>query len=123
MSHFGRPRSGIQPGQVILLHLISPTEKFWGVLEELGVAGVAFRGISVESFDDWVAQAVRSGSEPQSLGLSTMFVPLFRVERLFLDEAVGQVESYGQRFERRVGVAVEEYLGLDAGDLGGTEPS
>lgn len=114
-------RPGIHPGQIILAHLINPTEKFWGVLEELGVAGVTFRGISVESFDDWVAQAVRSG-EPPSLGLSTMFVPLFRVERIFLDEAVGQVESYGQRFERRVGVSVEEYLGLDGG-LGSVEPS
>jgi hypothetical protein len=118
-----RPRPGIHPGQIILLHLISPTEKFWGVLEELGVAGVTFRGIGVESFDDWVAQAVRAGSEPQSLGLSTMFVPLFRVERIFLDEVVGQVESYGQRFERRVGVAVEEFLGLESAGLEGTEPS
>lgn len=123
MSRLVRHRSGIQPGQVILLHLVNPTEKFWGVLEDLGVAGVTFRGISVESFDDWVAQAVRAGSEPQSLGLSTMFVPLFRIERIFLDEVVGQVESYGQRFERRVGVAVEEYLGIDAGELGGTKPS
>lgn len=122
MSH-PRARPGIHPGRVILLHLINPTEKFWGVLEELGVAGVTFRGISVESFDDWVAQAVRSGSEPQSLGLSTMFVPLFRIERIFLDEAVGQVESYGQRFERRVGVAVEEYLGLEGMDVGSAEPS
>jgi hypothetical protein len=44
-----------------------------------------------------------------------MFVPLFRVERIFLDEPVGQVESYSQRFERRVGATVEEYLGLGEG--------
>lgn len=123
MTAVSRARPGIHPGRIILLHLVNPTEKFWGVLEELGVAGVTFRGISVESFDDWVAQAVRSGSEPQSLGLSTMFVPLFRIERIFLDEAVGQVESYGQRFERRVGVAVEEYLGLEGMDVGSAEPS
>jgi hypothetical protein len=100
----------IHPGAVILLHLINPTEKFWGVLGELGVAGVTLRGINVSSFDDWVAQAARA--EPPSLGLSTMFVPLFRVERLFLDEPVGAVESYRQRFERRVGMSVEKYLGL-----------
>jgi hypothetical protein len=109
---------GIQAGSVVLVHLVNPTEKFWGVLEELAVAGVTFRGIGVDSFDDWVAQAGRS--EPPSLGLSTMFVPLFRVERIFLDEPVGQVESYSQRFERRVGATVEEYLGL--GD-GGPAPS
>jgi hypothetical protein len=42
-----------------------------------------------------------------------MFVPIFRVERVFLDEAVGEVESYHQRFRARVGVSVERYLELD----------
>jgi hypothetical protein len=103
----------ISPGDFVLVHLINPTEKFWGVLGQLGVAGVTLRGISVSSFDDWVAQAARR--EAPSLGLAAMFVPLFRVERLFLDETVGQVESYRERFRRRVGTAVEVYLGLAAG--------
>lgn len=101
----------IGPGSLVIVHLVNPTEKFWGVLQELGVAGVMLRGINVSSFDDWMAQAMRPGE--QSLGLSTMFVPLFRVERIFLDEAVGEVESYRQRFQSRVGVAVERYLGLE----------
>ncbi|HEY4563822.1 MAG TPA: hypothetical protein VIJ36_12635 [Thermoanaerobaculia bacterium] len=100
----------IRPGSLVIVHLVNPTEKFWGVLQELGVAGVMLRGINVSSFDDWMAQAVRKGD--QTLGLSTMFVPLFRVERIFLDEAVGEVESYRQRFRQRVGMDVERYLGL-----------
>jgi hypothetical protein len=100
----------IRPGSLVIVHLINPTEKFWGILQELGVAGVMLRGINVSSFDDWMAQAVRKGD--QTLGLSTMFVPLFRVERIFLDEAVGEVESYRQRFQGRVGRPVESYLGL-----------
>jgi hypothetical protein len=103
----------IGPGSLVIVHLVNPTEKFWGVLQELGVAGVMLRGINVSSFDDWMAQAMRPGE--QSLGLSTMFVPLFRVERIFLDEAVGEVESYRQRFQSRVGVAVERYLELAGG--------
>ncbi len=67
----------IGPGSLVIVHLVNPTEKFWGVLQELGVAGVMLRGINVSSFDDWMAQAMRPGE--QSLGLSTMFVPLFRV--------------------------------------------
>jgi hypothetical protein len=51
-----------------------------------------------------------------------MFVPLFRVERLFLDEPVGEVESYRQRFQGRVGVPVERYLGLEE-EEGGEEPA
>lgn len=101
----------IRPGSLVIVHLINPTEKFWGVIGELGVAGVMLRGINVSSFDDWMAQAVRRGD--QTLGLSTMFVPLFRVERIFLDEAVGEVESYRERFQGRVGVPVERYLGLE----------
>ena len=102
----------IRPGSLVIAHLINPTEKFWGVLQELGVAGVMMRGLNVSSFDDWMAQAVRKGD--QTLGLSTMFVPLFRVERIFLDEAVGEVDSYRQRFHQRVGEPVERYLGLEA---------
>ena len=87
----------IRPGALVIVHLVNPTEKFWGMLQELGVAGVMLRGINLSSFDDWMAQATRPGD--QTLGLSTMFVPLFRVERIFLDEPVGEVESYRQRFE------------------------
>ncbi|HEX2254152.1 MAG TPA: hypothetical protein VHQ65_12855 [Thermoanaerobaculia bacterium] len=110
----GGGAAGFVPGQLVLVHLIHPTEKFWGVLLDLGVAGVTLRALSVDSFDDWMSQAARR--EPASLGLSTMFVPLFRVERMFLDEPVGQVESYRQRFERRVGLRVEDYLGLAVPD-------
>lgn len=103
----------IRNGSIVLVHLIHPTEKFWGLLHELGVAGVQLRGINVTSFSEWMSQ-VASREEP-SLGLSTMFVPLFRVERIFLDEPVGSVESYQQRFVQRVGMAVERYLALEAG--------
>ena len=82
------------------------------------------RGINVSSFDDWMAQASRQGD--QTLGLSTMFVPLFRVERIFLDEAVGEVESYRQRFQRRVGHAgraVSAALQAEDGEESGEVPS
>lgn len=98
----------IRPGTLVIIHLVNPTEKFWGILQDLGLPGVTLRGINLSSFDDWMAQAVRQ--EDQTLGLSTMFVPLFRVERMYLDESVGEVESYRQRFAKRVGVPVEKYL-------------
>jgi hypothetical protein len=104
----------LRPGSIVIVHLINPTEKFFAILQDLAVAGVTFHGISLSSFDDWMAQAVRPGD--QTLGLSTVFVPLFRVERIFLDEAVGEVESYRQRFSKRVGQAVERYLGLEEGE-------
>lgn len=111
------------PGDLVILHLINPSEKFWGILLDLGVAGVTVRGIGVNSFDDWVSQAARRAGTP-ALGLSTMFLPLFRVERMFRDEAVGEVESYAGRFERRVGVGVGDYLGMaGAAEDPGQKPS
>jgi hypothetical protein len=112
----------IPVGSLVVVHLANPNEKFWGVLEALEGVGVTFRGISLDAFEDWMNELTRR--EPSALGLATMFVPLFRVERLFLDEQVGAVESYRQRFERRVGRPVEAYLGFEpAGSAGDERPS
>ena len=110
----------IHPGSLVLIHLSSPPEQFWGLLEDLSPAGVAFRGLNVGSFEDFMAQAARD-DEP-ALGFSTMFVPMFRVERIYLDEQVGMVLSYRQRFEARVGRSVESYVSR-ASDGDETPPS
>lgn len=116
----------VRPGALVVVHLSNPTEKFWGVLQELAMSGVFLRGISIDSFDDWMAQAVRG--KDQTLGLCAMYVPLFRVERVFLDEPVGEVESYQQRFAGRVGIPVRRYLGIPEEDAeegagGAAEPA
>jgi hypothetical protein len=103
----------MEPGDVVILHLVNPTEKFWGVMDELSPTGVTLHGLNLGSFEDWVAQC--ASDEESSLGLATMFVPLFRVERIFLDQQVGQVQSYEQRFERRVGVALKEFVSRNDG--------
>lgn len=102
----------LPPGSAVIVNLTGPSEKYWGFLGEIGVAGVLIRGIGIQSFDDWTAQAARG--EGRTLDLATMFFPLFRIERIFLDEPVGEVESYCQRFAKRVGRPVEEFLGLEA---------
>jgi hypothetical protein len=106
-------------GSIVIAHLVNPTEKFWGILLDLDQSGLSLRGINVSSFDDWMFQIARGST--QALGLSTMFVPLFRIERIFLDEQIGEVESYRQRFEQQVGRSVESYLGL--ANLSEIEPS
>ena len=110
----------ILPGSLVLVHLSSPPEQFWGVLDDLSPAGVTFRGLNVGSFEDYMAQAARN--EEPALGFSTIFVPMFRVERIYLDEQVGMVRSYRQRFEARVGRSVESYL-LRPIDVDDTPPS
>lgn len=101
---------GFEQNALVILNLVNPKEKFFGVLSALSPAGVTVRAINLDSFDDWVHQIARD--DDVDLGLLTMFVPLFRVERIFLDEPTGAVRSYSERFEDAVGRTVTEYLGL-----------
>lgn len=108
------------PGSIVTVHLGQPSEKFWGLLESLEPAGVVFRAISLDFFEPWVNELSRGGES--SLGASTIFVPLFRVEKIFLDEQVGEVESYRRRFERRTGIEAAVALGA-RGPVESTPPS
>ncbi|MCU1229858.1 MAG: hypothetical protein JWO97_2742 [Acidobacteria bacterium] len=101
---------GFGPSSLVVLNLINPKEKFFGVLASLSTAGVTLRGINLDSFEDWVRQVAHD--EEPNLALMTMFVPLFRVERIFLDEPAGSIQSYAQRFEQVVGKSVQQYLEL-----------
>ena len=95
-------------GSLVVAHLVNPSEKLWGVLEELAPAGVTMRAMNLGSFEDWSLELAREGRS--GLALATMFVPLHRVERIFLDERVGDVESFAERFSRRVGRPVADVL-------------
>lgn len=101
---------GFEKGAFILVNLVNPKEKFFGILSNLSAAGLTIRAINLDSFDDWINQIAR-GEDPD-IDLMTMFVPLFRVERIFLDEASGAIRSYSQRFHDVVGKTVSEYLGI-----------
>lgn len=107
----------MDPGTIVLVHLISPKEKYWGVLRQLGPAGITLRGIDVELFDDWARQA-RGKGEPE-LGLVTLFFPLHRVEKMFEDARVGAVASYQERFLGMVGRDVRSFLVDPVPDRGG----
>ena len=102
---------GFAPSALIILNLVNPKEKFFGVLTALSPAGVTMRGINLDSFEDWIHQIARN--EEPDLDLITMFVPLFRVERIFLDEPSGAIKSYSQRFEEVVGIPIATFLGLE----------
>lgn len=99
----------ITPGSPVIVYLHSPREKLWGLMYELNTAGVFLRGIDLNAFDDWTAMIVRG---ERNIGLSHVFVPMWRVERLSLDETIDDLPSMADRFLQRVGITVNEYLGL-----------
>lgn len=101
---------GFEPSALIIVNLVNPKEKFYGMLVALSPAGITMRAINLDSFEDWARQIARD--EELDLELITMFVPLFRVERVFLDEPAGAIKSYGQRFEEVVGTPIRRYLGI-----------
>jgi hypothetical protein len=101
---------GIEPGAPVIVNLHSPREKIWGVLRELTGAGVFVRGIDLNTFDDWVQMIIRG---ERNMGLTHVFLPMWRVERVALDESVDEIPSLAAQFYRRVGLSVNEYLDGD----------
>lgn len=98
---------GIEAGAVVVLVLHTPREKCWGVLDEINAAGIFLRGLDLNAFDDWV-QAV-AHDEP-FIGLSDLFFPMWRVERLSRDESAGGIPSLAEQFEQRTGLDLQEYF-------------
>ena len=81
---------------VVVLTLHSPKEKIWGELVALTPAGITVRGIELDSFDE-VLRQIATGEAGVGV-LSTIFYPLHRVERMAMDETVGEIPSLAERF-------------------------
>ena len=108
---------GFERSSLVIVNLVNPKEKFFGILSALSPAGVTIRAINLDSFDDWIHELARD--DEHNLDMVTMFVPLFRVERIFLDEPSGTIKSYGERFLEVVGQTLHQFLGLpDGGGAG-----
>ncbi len=96
---------------IVILSLSSPKEKIWGQLVSLTSAGVSMRGMDINSFDDFVRQIINQ--EETTVGMATIFFPMHRVERIASDEPSGTLPSLSDRFYQKVGVTIEEYLGIN----------
>lgn len=80
--------------------------------------GVTLRGINIESFDDFVRQALHQ-VETRATIMMTAFYPMHRVERIAYDEPSAGVPSLSDTFREKVGLWVHEYL--NAGKSHATE--
>ena len=98
---------GIKSGAAVIIVLHSPREKCWGVLDRISAAGVFLRGLDLNAFDDWLRAVTHD--EP-FIGPTDLFFPLWRVERVALDEAAGGVPSLAEQFEQRTGRKLQEFL-------------
>ena len=96
----------MKPNSVVIVSLHSPKEKVWGILDEIFAAGVTVRGIDLSSFEEWLNQV---GTEDQ-MGLATIFYPMHRIERIALDESMGNIPSLIQTFEQRTNLKLSAFL-------------
>lgn len=99
--------AGIVPGSPVVVYAHSPREKLWGLLYDLTTAGVFIHGIDLNTFQDWVQMIVRG---ERNIGMTHVFLPMWRVERLTLDESVDDIPSMAEQFQARVGMSINEYL-------------
>lgn len=102
----------METNTIVIVSLTAPKEKIWGQLVALNSAGVTVRGIDIFSFDDFLRQLL--DREEATVGMATVFYPMHRVERIAQDEASGSIPSLADRFRAKIGLSVQEYLGLES---------
>jgi hypothetical protein len=105
-------RTIVEINAIVIVSLASPKEKIWGQLLALNSAGVTVRGIDLASFDDFLRQLL--DHEEATVGLATVFYPMHRVERIAQDEPSGSIPSLADRFRAKIGLTIQEYLGLES---------
>ena len=115
----------MEAGTLVLVHLVTPKEKYWGLLEALSPAGLTLRAwgrgdrprgrrplhdADVVHGTNYVVPPSGLPSADAELRVTTLFVPLHRVEKIFEDTRVGSVASYAERFFAIVGRDVRDVL-------------
>jgi hypothetical protein len=98
----------VDPHSIVVVSLHSPKEKAWGELLTINPSGITMRGIDLNSFDHFVRQI--NEPEGERIGLSTVFFPMTRVERVSLDEPSGSIPSMNELFTRKIGRTLADYL-------------
>src|SRR2546430_15707061 len=98
---------GIERVTVVFYVLHTPRENCWGVLDEISPAGVFLRGLDLNAFDDWLSALVH---EEPFVGFGDLFFPMWRIERIFKDEASGGIPSLCDQLIHRTGRSIEEVV-------------
>lgn len=90
---------------IVVLH--NPREKYWGILRDINAAGVFMRCLELSAVDDWARAVVQ---DETFIGFTDQFFPMWRVERLTLDERSGEIPSLAEQFEARTNRRINEFL-------------
>jgi hypothetical protein len=97
-----------RPGDLVVAVLQSPRERIWGCLLGLEAAGIAIRGLDLTPWEE-VLTLIRRG-EADQVALGTRFLPMHRVEAMYLDEPSSGAPSLAQTFQERTGQDPRAFL-------------
>jgi hypothetical protein len=92
----------------VVVNLHSPSERFVGKLIEIGMSGVTLRGLDLGGFEDWMNDIERR--EMGGICPSTIFFPLHRIEKMLLDEDIGEIPSLSNTFLAKIGTSIDQFL-------------
>lgn len=104
----------IEDGELVIVHCLNPKEKLWGELERLDQIGVILRGLDLNSIEDWMRQL--KNENDGYISPSTVFIPMHRIERVYLDESSLSAECFADRFAASVGEDIRDALRLSPGE-------
>lgn len=93
-------------GEPVVAVMHSPREKLFGILDEIGPAGICIRAIELGYFDDW-CRDIASGDA--HLGMTDQFIPMWRIERVSRDESTADMPSMADQFTKRTGREIGEF--------------
>jgi hypothetical protein len=97
-----------QAGDLVVVVLQSPRERIWGCVLGLDASGIAVRGLDLTPWEE-VLTLVRTG-EADQVALGTRFLPMHRVEAMYLDEPSSGAPSLAETFLDRTGQDARVFL-------------
>lgn len=97
-----------QSGDLVVVVLQAPRERLWGRILGLDAAGIALRGLDLMPWEE-VLSLVRKG-EADQVALGTRFLPMHRVEAMYLDEPSSGAPSLAEVFRARTGQDSHTFL-------------
>ncbi len=92
---------------IVIIYLQNPKEQIWGKIISLKEYGINIKGIEIKSFDDWLC-SLNTKDESIGLGLYEVFFPMWRLEKIYLDENIEGLASLQERLENRTDIKIEE---------------
>jgi hypothetical protein len=95
-------------GDLVVVVLQSPRERIWGRILGLDAAGIALRGLDLTPWEE-VLSLIRTDQADQ-VALGTRFLPMHRVEAMYLDERSSGAPSLAESFLQRTGLDPQVFL-------------